>query len=111
MTPQTHTRRRFLRTGAALLSTAAIRPKLRASSAGSVDFGMLADVHHNRMPDAHSRLESFLTAAGKRDLDFLIQLGDFCDGYSSILTSAQKQFVADWHRVRIPHYSVLGNHE
>jgi 3',5'-cyclic AMP phosphodiesterase CpdA len=108
-TIHTYSRRGFLQTGAGVVAAAAASAAEDKTS--TVRFGMLADIHHSRMPDAHSRLEAFLTAAGRRELDFLIQLGDFCDGYAAQLTPEQKQFVADWHKVRVPHYSVLGNHE
>ena len=104
---RTLTRRTLLQSSAGLLAPAA----LADVSPQVVRFGMLADIHHNRMPDAQVRLEAFLAAAAPRDLDFLIQLGDFCDGYSAQLTADQKRFVATWHQVRIPRYNVLGNHE
>jgi hypothetical protein len=82
-----------------------------AAAPGAVRFGVLADVHHSRMPDAQMRLEAFLTASGSHKLDFLIQVGDFCDGYYAQLKPEQKRFVQTWHSARLPHYSVLGNHE
>jgi len=104
---QTLTRRTLLQSGAGFVASAA----LADISPQVVRFGMLADIHHNRMPDAQTRLEAFLAAAATRELDFLIQLGDFCDGYAAQLTPEQKRFVDTWHQVRTPHYNVLGNHE
>ncbi|HWB98435.1 MAG TPA: metallophosphoesterase [Bryobacteraceae bacterium] len=77
----------------------------------SVRFGLMADLHHNRMPGAEDRLHQFLEAVGHRSPDFIIQLGDFCDGYSAQLTDDQKRFLKTWHDFRATKYSVLGNHE
>jgi 3',5'-cyclic AMP phosphodiesterase CpdA len=63
------------------------------------------------MPGAQGRLNAFLVAAQNRSLDFLIQLGDFCDGYSSDLTPEQKKFLKAWHQFPAVKYNVLGNHE
>lgn len=106
-------RRTLLKSGAGALAAATLPAQSapQTTGKGEVRFGLLADIHHNRMPGAQDRLHSFLEEASRRPLDFLIQLGDFCDGYRAQLTAEQKQFVADWHRSRIPHYSVLGNHE
>jgi len=101
-------RRSFCAAGIGLLTAQAA---LSAPQAPAVSFGMIADVHHNRMPDAQDRLNAFLEATQSRSLDFLIQLGDFCDGYSSDLKPEQKNFLKAWHQFRAPKYSVLGNHE
>lgn len=79
-------------------------------SAG-VRFAIVADVHHNRMPGAQQRLEAFLTEVERYSLDFLIQLGDFCDGYTATPSPEQKTFLKTWHDFRARKYSVLGNHE
>jgi 3',5'-cyclic AMP phosphodiesterase CpdA len=104
------TRRSLLSTGAALIAASAMEANPQPA-AEQVRFGLIADVHHYRMPGAHDRLRSFLSEANRRPLDFLIQLGDLCDGYKAQLTSEQKEFVADWQSVRLPQYNVLGNHE
>ena len=41
-------------------------------------FGIVSDVHKDLMPDAGERLETFITKATERQVDFIIQLGDFC---------------------------------
>ncbi|BDC48273.1 hypothetical protein F183_A05890 [Bryobacterales bacterium F-183] len=72
----------------------------------SVSFGIIADVHHGLMPDAHDRLRAFLEAASGRKLDFLVQLGDFCHPGTE-----SREFLRDWHGARTAKYSVLGNHD
>jgi 3',5'-cyclic AMP phosphodiesterase CpdA len=77
-----------------------------AAAASRVSFGVIADVHHGLMPDAHDRLRAFLAAARDRRPDFLIQLGDFCH------SAAQAQeFLRTWREAPGTRYSVLGNHD
>jgi 3',5'-cyclic AMP phosphodiesterase CpdA len=76
-----------------------------------VRFAMIADVHHNRMPGARQRLEAFLAEAKRHSPDFLIQLGDFCDGYTRSPDAEQKAFLKTWHQFPGAKYNVLGNHE
>ena len=44
----------------------------------AVKFGIFADLHVDIMHDAQTRLEAFLSACSKEDVDFIIHLGDFC---------------------------------
>lgn len=46
--------------------------------AKKVRFGNITDVHIDMMHDGVYRLRAFLNAAKNEDLDFIIQLGDFC---------------------------------
>lgn len=43
-----------------------------------VKFGVFADAHADIMHDVEERLKVFLDACRKEDVDFIIQLGDFC---------------------------------
>ena len=43
-----------------------------------IKFGIFADLHVDIMHDTQERLEVFLDACRKEDVDFVIQLGDFC---------------------------------
>lgn len=87
-----------------LLSAAAV--PAAASEDKPVRFGIIADVHCGAMPKAEERLERFLEDASTRDLDFVIQLGDFCHP-----EPASKSFVRLWEQYRGPRYNVLGNHD
>ena len=78
---------------------------------GIVRFGLLADLHHSFMPDAQLRFEAFLHAVQERHLDFVIQLGDLCHGYTSTPNPDQRDLLNKWNAVRLPRYNVLGNHE
>ena len=44
----------------------------------SVKFGVFADLHVDIMHDAKERLEKFLEDCLKENVDFIVQLGDFC---------------------------------
>ena len=42
-----------------------------------VRFGICADVHKDVMHDADQRLQAFVTEMNEKDVDFIIELGDF----------------------------------
>lgn len=71
-----------------------------------VRFGMISDVHHGLAQRTEARLSEFLTEAAGRELDFIVQLGDFChpvreaDGFLNL-----------WHGYRGRRLGVLGNHD
>ena len=44
----------------------------------AVKFGVMADLHVDIMPECEERLAAFLDACRKEDVDFIVQLGDFC---------------------------------
>lgn len=93
-----YTRRELLTLGAARLANGAEAQKL--------SIGIVADLHHGLMPDAHRRLEAFLAAASSRRLDFIIQLGDFCHPKSD-----SNDFLKLWHSYPGKKHNVLGNHD
>jgi len=69
-------------------------------------FGICADVHKDIMHDADFRLTAFIEEASKKDLDFIIQMGDFCcpHDYNS-------EFMAIWNKYPGKKYHVIGNHD
>ncbi len=107
-------RRQFLRVAGSGLVTAlaghtggASFPDLwRGGASPPLRFGMIADVHHGLMPKAEKRLAAFLEEAAQRDLDFLLQLGDFCHPRPDA-----HAFVKLWEQADVPRYHVLGNHD
>lgn len=72
----------------------------------NLKFGIVTDVHKDLMPDADERLDTFIQQAIKRDVDFIIQMGDFCFGESK-----NKGFLNIWEQYKGPKYHVLGNHD
>ena len=69
-------------------------------------FGLCADVHKDVMHDADLRLKAFIEEATEKDLDFIIQLGDFCRPYDY-----NQEFMSIWNSFPGDKYHVLGNHD
>lgn len=72
----------------------------------ALNFGIVADVHHGMMPDTQQRLEKFIEEAIAKEVDFIIQLGDFCHKEAK-----SKAFLKTWNEFRANKYHVLGNHD
>lgn len=85
---------------------AAFSPKAGASPAGVTRFGVIADVHHGLAENTERRLEAFIDATAGRELDFIVQLGDF-----NHPVRAARGFLDVWSNFRGPRYGVLGNHD
>ncbi len=71
-----------------------------------VRFGIITDVHNDVMHDGEYRLRTFLNAAKNKDLDFIIQLGDFCQP-----KEANKEFFDLFNHHPGKKYHVIGNHD
>ncbi|UCD50974.1 MAG: metallophosphoesterase [Phycisphaerales bacterium] len=71
-----------------------------------VRFGICADVHKDIMHDADERLRAFIDGMNRRQVDFIIQLGDFCRPYAR-----NDGFMSIWRSFKGPGYHVLGNHD
>jgi predicted phosphodiesterase len=102
-------RRSFLKT-TALAGTAIVLPLDAFSSEifknETINFGLIADIHKDVIHDADERLKAFLDASNKKDLDFIIQMGDFA------LPRKQNQpFLDLWNSYQGDKYHVLGNHD
>jgi predicted phosphodiesterase len=69
-------------------------------------FGICADVHKDIIHDADKRLKTFIDAMNKKQVDFIVQLGDFCRPYPANL-----DFLAIWKQFAGTGYHVLGNHD
>lgn len=97
-----------------------------------VKFGIFADLHVDIMHDTEERLSAFLEDARKeKDLDFIIQLGDFCypDEGRKVVCSKEKQpiniqnaliyptyadkekIISMYNNFEKPAYHVIGNHD
>src|SRR5699024_362518 len=71
-----------------------------------VTFGIIADIHYDFMYRANDRLSAFIDHVNKEEVDFIIQLGDFC--FPKLIN---KDFIKIWQRFKGPRYHVLGNHD
>ncbi|WP_373897335.1 metallophosphoesterase family protein [Haloimpatiens sp. FM7315] len=73
---------------------------------GSVKFAVFTDLHHDVIPDGLERLEKFMKRAGEAEVDFIIELGDFCCPHHK-----NKELLKVFHSFNKPHYHVIGNHD
>ena len=71
-----------------------------------VKFGICADVHKDVIHDADRRLKIFVDEMNGREVDFIVQLGDFCRPYEK-----NRVFMEIWDSFNGPVYHVLGNHD
>jgi 3',5'-cyclic-AMP phosphodiesterase len=71
-----------------------------------VRFGVCTDVHKDVMHDADERLQSFVSEMNEKDVDFIIQLGDFTQPQDY-----NASFMNVWNSFEWPAYHVLGNHD
>lgn len=69
-------------------------------------FGLIADVHKDVMHDADARLRDFIETMTREDVDFIVQLGDFC-----VPKTENKDFLKIWNGFKKPGFHVLGNHD
>jgi len=92
-----------------ILGAATLGPRVAGGvepQAKSVRFGICADVHKDIMHDADERVRAFVERMNGEQVDFTIQLGDFCRP-----TPRNGAFLAIWRSFKGPSYHVLGNHD
>lgn len=72
----------------------------------SVRFAVFTDLHFDHIPDGRRRTEDFAACARKANVDFVIQLGDFCS------PKDENRVLLDiLDGIGKPHYHLIGNHE
>ena len=111
MNPKKTSRRRFLTSTAAGISTITLRWPTSTAHADTtprrpVQFGVIADIHKGVIHDADQRLTAFVDAMQQAEPDFVIQLGDFC-----LPIPENDGFMDVWQRLEMPRHHVLGNHD
>ena len=79
---------------------------LGSSEKKTLRFGICSDVHKDIMHDADLRMKAFIEEASEKELDFIIQLGDFCRPYDYNLN-----FMSIWNSYPGKKYHVIGNHD
>lgn len=88
-------------------TTLSFAPNINSeNSSKALNFGIIADVHKDLVPDANERLEKFINSALEKKVDFIIQLGDFC-----MADAKNQDFLNIWETFKGPKYHVLGNHD
>ena len=71
-----------------------------------VTFAVISDLHQDIAHDAEERLSTFLRVANDNQVDFIIELGDFC-----MPKEENKPFLKRWQDYAGEKYMVLGNHD
>ena len=71
-----------------------------------VRIAIITDVHQDIMHDGEQRMQEFTKAIQKEDVDFAIQLGDFC-----VPKTENQKFLDLFHDLDMPCKHVLGNHD
>ncbi|MBQ8606495.1 MAG: metallophosphoesterase [Clostridia bacterium] len=75
-----------------------------------VKFAICADLHCDYIHDSFSRFDAFIKEAKQNEVDFCVQLGDFCPPGNS--NAKQKnQILTAINKSDIPFYHSLGNHD
>lgn len=72
----------------------------------TVRFGICADVHKDVMHDADQRLQAFVTEMNEKDVDFIVELGDFMQPQDY-----NASFLNVWKSFKGLSFHVLGNHD
>lgn len=73
---------------------------------GRIRLAIFTDLHYEHIHDGYQRLKFFTTNVRNLDIDFVIQLGDFC------IPTEKNQILIDMlDSVGKSHYHVIGNHD
>ena len=101
-------RREFI-LNSAILSGATFLPWTPSSSNAKLkklQFGLIADLHHDIMHDGKRRLTGFINEATQNKSEFIMQMGDFCRPYDY-----NQDLLQEWERFNGSKYHILGNHD
>ena len=71
-----------------------------------IRFLVFSDLHYDEVTDGDNRIEKILADALKRDLDFIVSLGDLCTPIKE-----NQRVLERFKSLGIPFYNVIGNHE
>lgn len=71
-----------------------------------IKFAIFTDLHYEHIPDGRQRVEKFIANVSDADVDFVIELGDFCS------PKEENQVLIDiLDSIGKPHYHLIGNHD
>ena len=71
-----------------------------------IKFLVFSDLHYDEVADGDKRIEDILTSARKRELDFIVSLGDLCNPING-----NQKVLEKFNSLGVPFYNVIGNHE
>lgn len=71
-----------------------------------IKFLVFSDLHYDDVADGDKRIEDILTCARKRELDFIVSLGDLCNPIKE-----NQKVLEKFNSLGVPFYHVIGNHE
>ena len=71
-----------------------------------IRFLVFGDLHYDEVADGDRRIDEILADAKRRDLDFIVSLGDLCTPVAE-----NDKVLKRFKSPGIPFYSVIGNHE
>ena len=71
-----------------------------------VRFAIASDFHASDVPGGKERVETFIKAASDENVDFIIELGDFCR-----LDSASQVYRDVWNSFKGEKHHAIGNHD
>ncbi|MBB1150218.1 metallophosphoesterase [Myroides sp. NP-2] len=78
----------------------------KPKAADTLSFGIITDLHQDLTFDAPDRLQAFVDEMNRKQVDFIVQLGDFC-----VPKKENKIIVDIWNSFQGDAYHVIGNHE
>ncbi len=67
---------------------------------------VFSDLHYDEVADGDKRIDDILSRARKKELDFIVSLGDLCRPVNE-----NQKVWKKFHALGIPFYPVIGNHE
>jgi predicted phosphodiesterase len=71
-----------------------------------IKFAVFTDLHYEHIPDGYERMKNFINNIKDEEVDFIIELGDFCN------PKEENKFLLNMlDNMGKPHYHVIGNHD
>ncbi len=98
-------RRHFVSTMAAFPIASSL-PAFGGTTGEPIRFGLISDLHQDIIPDAVPRLQAFIETMATAKVDFIAQLGDFCQPLKK-----NEIILETWNQFAGPRHHVLGNHD
>ena len=72
----------------------------------TIKFAVFTDLHYEHIPDGYERMKNFINNIKDEEVDFVIELGDFCN------PKEENKFLLNMlDNMGKSHYHVIGNHD